>query len=61
MTFHDSLTDISDPEVVPKAKRRQFSAQYKVHILEEADVCTEAGQVGAVLPAHCNCGSRWGS
>ena len=49
MTFHDSLTDISDPEVVPKAKRRQFSAQYKVRILEEADICTEAGQVGALL------------
>ena len=49
MTFHDSLTDIADPEVVPKAKRRQFSAQYKVRILEEADVCTEAGQVGALL------------
>jgi len=44
MTFHNSLTDISDPEVVPKAKRRQFSAQYKVRILEEADVCTKADQ-----------------
>lgn len=49
MTFHDSLTDIADPEVVPKAKRRQFSAQYKTRILEEADACTEAGQVGALL------------
>jgi hypothetical protein len=49
MTFHDSLTGISDSEVVPKAKRRQFSAQYKVRILEEADVCTEAGQVGVLL------------
>jgi len=26
MTFHDSLTGISDPEVVPKAKRRQVEA-----------------------------------
>jgi len=25
MTFHDSPTDIPDPEVVPKAKRRKFS------------------------------------
>ena len=31
-----------DPEVVPKAKRRRFSAEYKLRILEEADVCTRA-------------------
>ena len=49
MTFHDSPTDIPDPEVVPKAKRRKFSAEYKQRILEEADNCTEAGQIGALL------------
>ena len=49
MTFGDSVIDVPDPEVVPKAKRRKFSAQYKVRILEEADNCTEAGQVGALL------------
>lgn len=49
MTFHDSPTDIPDPEVVPKAKRRKFSAEYKRRILEEADNCTEAGQIGALL------------
>jgi transposase-like protein len=38
-----------DPQVVPKAKRRQFSAQYKLRILEEADNCTERGEVGALL------------
>ncbi len=26
-----------DPEVVPKAKRRMFSAEYKLRILAEAD------------------------
>lgn len=49
MTFHDSPTDIPDPEVVPKAKRRKFSAEYKRRILEEADNCTESGHVGALL------------
>ena len=49
MTFHDSPTDIPDPEVVPKAKRRKFSAEYKRRILEEADNCTESGQIGALL------------
>ncbi len=28
---------VPDPEVVPKAKRRQFTAKYKMRILEEAD------------------------
>jgi transposase-like protein len=42
-------TKIPDPEVVTKAKRRTFTAEYKLRIVEEADACTEAGQVGALL------------
>ena len=38
-----------DPEVVAKPKRRQFTAQYRLRILEEADRCTEPGQVGRLL------------
>lgn len=38
-----------DPEVVGKAKRRAFSAAYKQRILEEADACTEPGEIGALL------------
>jgi transposase len=49
MTFHDSSTNIPDPEVVPKAKRRKFSAEYKRRILDEANSCTEPGQIGALL------------
>ena len=49
MTFHDAPTNIPDPEVVPKAKRRKFSAEYKRRILEEANDCTEPGQIGALL------------
>ena len=44
-----SETQIPDPEVVLQAKRRQFSAQYKLRILEEADRCTERGQIGELL------------
>ena len=40
---------IPDPEVVPRAKRRQFTAKYKLSILEEADRCTERGQIGELL------------
>ena len=49
MTFHDSQINIPDPKVVPKAKRRKFSADYKHRILEEADNCAEPGQIGALL------------
>lgn len=38
-----------DPEVPEKPKRRQFTAEYKRRILEEADACTEPGEVGALL------------
>lgn len=38
-----------DPEVPAKARRRQFSAAYKQRILEEADRCTEPGQIAALL------------
>ena len=38
-----------DPEVVPKAKRRTFSAEYKLRILAEADACKGRGEVGALL------------
>lgn len=38
-----------DPEVEPMAQRRQFSAEEKVRILEEADACTQPGEIGALL------------
>ena len=38
-----------EPEVVPKAVRRSFCAAYKLRIVEEADQCTERGQIGALL------------
>jgi transposase-like protein len=38
-----------DPEVPEQAKRRRFSAKYKLRIIREADACTEKGQLGALL------------
>ncbi len=38
-----------DPEVAAKPKRRQFTAEYRLRILEEADGCTEPGEVGQLL------------
>jgi transposase len=38
-----------DPEVVPKAERRQFSTDYKLRVLAEADRCSEPGEIGALL------------
>ena len=39
----------SPTEVTSKAKRRRFTAEKKRKILEEADACTESGQIGALL------------
>ena len=41
--------EVPDPEVIPRAKRRQFSAKYKLRILTEADQCTQRGEIGALL------------
>lgn len=36
-------------EVVAKAKRRKYSAEYKLRILREVEECQGAGEVGALL------------
>jgi transposase-like protein len=51
-----------DPEVVPQAKARQFSAEYKRRILDEADRCTRPGETGAMLRReglYASTLSRW--
>ena len=40
---------VPEPEVEIRAKRRQFSAQDKLRILNEADSCSESGQIGALV------------
>ena len=42
-------TALPDPEVRPKAKHRQFTAEYKKRILDEADACTTPTQRGALV------------
>jgi len=38
-----------DPEVTEQAKRRRFTAEYKLRILREADACKGDGDLGALL------------
>jgi transposase len=38
-----------DPELVERAERRRFTAEYKLRILAEADASTRPGEVGALL------------
>src|SRR5215210_7189964 len=40
---------VPDPELVEHAKRRKFTAKYKLEILEKADACTKPGEVGELL------------
>ena len=43
------LYDSMDAEVVARPKRRQFTAEYKLRIVREAETCRKEGQVGALL------------
>jgi transposase len=38
-----------DPELVERARRRRFTAEYKLGILREADACSKPGEIGALL------------
>jgi transposase-like protein len=42
-------TQVPEPEVVAMATKRRFSKAYKLRILEEADRCTQPGEIGALL------------
>ncbi len=41
-----------NPEVVQKAERRRFTAEYKRRIALEAESCSEPGEIGALLRAR---------
>ena len=49
----DSRTGVipakQEVEVLAKAGRRRFTAEYKRRVLQEADACTKPGEVGALL------------
>ena len=40
---------VADPMVSDRAKRRRFTAEYKLRILREADACKGDGDLGALL------------
>ena len=51
-TLHDVAVPrpaVPEVEVVAKATRRRFTAEYKRTILREADACTAPGAIGALL------------
>ena len=40
---------VPDPELVEQAKRRRFTAEYKLRILQRADACSRPGEIGELL------------
>jgi len=40
---------VPNPEVVARPQRRRFPAAYKARIIEEAQRCTQPGEIGALL------------
>ena len=40
---------VPDPELVEQAKRRSFTATYKLEILARADACSAPGEIGELL------------
>ena len=43
------MVEMPRTEVVAKAKRRQYTAEYKLRILREVDACQGYGEIGALL------------
>jgi transposase len=43
------ISTVPDPEVAATAKRRRFSAEYKLSILAQLEACREQGDIGALL------------
>lgn len=55
-------TATREVEVLAKADRRGFTAEYKLRILREADACTKPGEIGALLRRegrYCSLLSAW--
>ena len=44
-----STRRVPSAAVPEKPKRRSFTPEYKVRIVEEADACTQPGEIGALL------------
>src|SRR5215207_4078404 len=44
-----AVAGVPDPELVERAKRRTFTAKYKLEVLARADACTAPGEIGELL------------
>ena len=44
-----AVVKVPDPEVIVKAQRRRFTAEYKQRILQEADAGMQHGEISALL------------
>ena len=49
ITSNGAATSVADPELVKRARRRRFSAAYKLGVLRDADACSAPGEIGALL------------
>lgn len=45
----DGVKSLTEVEVVAKAERRRFTAEYKQKVLREADHCQQPGAIGGLL------------
>jgi transposase-like protein len=43
------VSAVQEVEVLAKAQRRRFTAEYKRKVLRDADACTKPGELGALL------------
>jgi transposase len=48
-TASNGVKSLTEVEVVAKAERRRFTAQYKQKVLREADDCKQPGEIGGLL------------
>ena len=48
-TASDGTKSLTEVEVLAKAERRRFTAEYKLKVLREADRCKQPGEIGALL------------
>ena len=57
---HDEAMGGDEPTLPPKPRRRSFSAEYKLAILEDYDACEGDGDKGALLrPRACTPPTSW--
>ena len=48
-TASNGAKTLTEVEVLAKAERRRFTAEYKLKVLREADRCKQPGEIGALL------------